>query len=209
MVSGRRRARMSVSAEKTEVGQGSVDRETVDFSQSVEETERAFESIFLQNYARIVAVLVRLLGDRAQAEELADEVFLKLYSHPLKPSEQEGHNIGGWLYRTATRLGIDALRAATRRRRYEAEVAANAHEADDGPDPLDQALRREKCQRVRAVLARLKPAQAQLLIMRHSDLSYKEMALALEVKPSSVGTLLARAEDEFEKHYRELYGSEE
>jgi RNA polymerase sigma-70 factor (ECF subfamily) len=45
--------------------------------------------------------------------------------------------------------------------------------------------------------------------MRHSDLSYKEMAQALEVKPSSVGTLLARAEDEFEKHYRELYGSEE
>jgi RNA polymerase sigma-70 factor (ECF subfamily) len=200
---------MSVSAEKTEVGQGSVDRETIDFSRSGEETERAFESVFLQNYARIVAVLVRLLGDRAQAEELADEVFLKLYSHPLKPSGQEGHNIGGWLYRTATRLGIDALRAATRRRRYEAEAAANAHEADDGPDPLDQALRREKCQRVRAVLARLKPAQAQLLIMRHSDLSYKEMAQALEVKPSSVGTLLARAEDEFEKHYRELYGSEE
>jgi RNA polymerase sigma-70 factor (ECF subfamily) len=209
MGSGKRRARMSVSAEKTEVGQGSVDRETIDFSRSGEETEGAFESVFLQNYARIVAVLVRLLGDRAQAEELADEVFLKLYSHPLKPSGQEGHNIGGWLYRTATRLGIDALRAATRRRRYEAEAAANAHEADDGPDPLDQALRREKCQRVRAVLARLKPAQAQLLIMRHSDLSYKEMALALEVKPSSVGTLLARAEDEFEKHYRELYGSEE
>jgi RNA polymerase sigma-70 factor, ECF subfamily len=200
---------MIVSAEKTEVGQGSIDYETTNFSQYEEGTESVFESIFLQNYARIVAVLVRLVGDRAQAEELADDVFLKLYRHPLKPSGQKGHNVGGWLYRTATRLGIDALRGATRRRRYEAEEAANTNEADDGPDQFAQVLRGEKSQRVRAALARLKPVQAQLLIMRYSGLSYKELAGALEVKTSSVGTLLARAEDEFEKRYRELYGSEE
>jgi RNA polymerase sigma-70 factor (ECF subfamily) len=200
---------MSVSAEKTEVGQGSIDYETDNLSQYEEGTGSVFESIFLQNYARIVAVLVRLVGDRAQAEELADDVFLKLYRHPLEPSGPEGHNVGGWLYRTATHLGIDALRGAARRRRYEAEAAANRDEADEGPDQLDEVLRREKSQRVRAALARLKPVQAQLLIMRYSGLSYKELAGALEVKTSSVGTLLARAENEFEKHYRELYGSEE
>lgn len=200
---------MSVRAEKTEVGQGSVDYETVDSSHYGEEVGPGFESIFLQNYARIVSVLVRLVGDRAQAEELADDVFLKLYRNPLESSGREEHNVGGWLYRTATRLGIDALRAATRRRRYEAKVLAETTEADDAQDPLDQALRMEKRQRVRAALARLKPAQAQLLIMRHSGLSYKELADALGLKTSSVGTSLARAEDEFKKHYRELYGSEE
>jgi RNA polymerase sigma-70 factor (ECF subfamily) len=61
---------------------------------------------------------------------------------------------------------------------------------------------------VRAALAQLKTIQAQLLVLRYSGLSYKELAEALQLKPSSIGTLLARAETEFEKCYRKLYGSE-
>ncbi len=63
---------------------------------------------------------------------------------------------------------------------------------------------RKSGHRVREALARMKPAQAQLLILRHSGLSYQELAEALGVKASSIGTLLARAEAEFEKRYREL-----
>lgn len=199
---------MGISAEKSKIGQASADYEMVDSGGEREGTESAFESIFLQDYPRIVAIVMRLVGDRALAEELTDDVFLKFYRRPLKSSDQ-GHNVGGWLYRTATRLGIDALRAAARRKRYEGMASANALEANTGPDPLGDALRNEKRQQVRAALARLKPAQAQLLILRYSGLSYKELASALKIKPASVGTILARAEDEFEKHYRELYGSEE
>src|SRR5205814_9318913 len=97
-----------------------------------------------------------LVGDRAQAEELAEEVFLKLYQQPLRPSDQ-GHNVGGWLYRTASHLGIDALRAAARRKGYEAK----ALDVGTKSDPLEDAVRAEKCQQVRAALARLKANQAQ------------------------------------------------
>lgn len=45
-------------------------------------TESEFERIFLQHYARVVAVLFRLVGDRAQAEELAGDVFWKIYRQP-------------------------------------------------------------------------------------------------------------------------------
>jgi len=70
-------------------------------------------------------------------------------------------------------------------------------------------LLEEKCRRVRAVLASIKPAQAQLLILRTSGLSYKELAEALDVKMSGIGTMLNRAEEEFRTRYLELHPNEE
>ena len=185
----------------------SVEDEAEVFADQTEWSEAAFETIFLQHYARVVAVLFRIVGDRARAEELADDVFWKIYRQPLPPGRN--HNLGGWLYRVATRLGLDALRASVRRQHYEQFAALDGEASDTSPDPLDTLLRAEKRHRVREVLARMKPAQAQLLILRHSGLSYQELAQTLGVKGSSIGTLLARAEAEFEKRYRLLPGDEE
>lgn len=165
-------------------------------------TEAEFEKLFLEYYGRIVAVLFRLTGDKAQAEELAGDVFWKIYRQPL-PADRE-HNIGGWLYRAATRVGIDALRAQGRRRKY--EQAAGEAAARVGRDtPLDEVIREENRRRVRVVLAGMKRAQAQLLILRQSGLSYAELASVCGIKATSVGTLLARAEGEFEKRYQDIF----
>jgi RNA polymerase sigma-70 factor (ECF subfamily) len=161
--------------------------------------QSAFEQVFVENFGRVVAVLYRLLGDRAQAEEFANEVFWKLYRQPLLPTE-EG-NVPGWLFRTATNLGIDALRARAKRRQYEEAAGHPASTIEAAPDPLSDILRQEKCLRVRTVLAALRPAQAQILILRHSGFSYNELADALQVQRSSVGTMLMRAEAEFQKRY--------
>jgi RNA polymerase sigma-70 factor, ECF subfamily len=169
--------------------------------------ESAFEELFLQYYDRIVAVLFRLVGDRARAEELANDVFVKLYRYPLSPRPDA--NVGGWLYRTATNLGIDALRAAARRRHYEQAAARGAAQTDSTPNPLDEILREERRNLVRAVLAALRPAHAQLLILRSSGLSYNQLAESLGVQRGSVGTMLARAEREFEKRYLEMHGAKE
>ena len=59
------------------------------------------------------------------------------------------------------------------------------------------------------MLSLIKPAQAQLLILRSSGLSYKELAEALNVKPTSIGTLLNRAEEEFRNRYLALHPNEE
>src|ERR1700730_8310016 len=75
--------------------------------------------------------------------------------------------------------------------------------------PLDSLLLEEKCRRVRAVLASIEPAQAQLLILRTSGLSYKELAEALDVKMSGIGTMLNRAEEEFRNRYLALHPNEE
>lgn len=169
-------------------------------------SEEEFEVVFLQHYSRIVGVLLRLLGERTRAEELANDVFWKLYRTPAV-GEVDGR-VGGWLYRTASNVGIDALRASTRRRKYE-DAAARTREGTAAASPLDDMVRAEQRRRVREVLAAMKPAQAQILILRASGFSYKELADVLELKPGGIGTMLSRAQAEFRKVYVELHGNEE
>jgi RNA polymerase sigma-70 factor, ECF subfamily len=168
--------------------------------------EADFRTFFLQHYPRIVAILVRLLGDHSHAEEVANEAFWRLY---CQPALQTDGNVGGWVYRTAINLGIDAVRATGRRRQHEGAAARLMQEEDTAAGPLDDLLREEKCRRVRAVLASIKPAQAQLLMLRTSGLSYRELAEILDVKMSGIGTRLNRAEEEFRNCYLALHPKEE
>jgi RNA polymerase sigma factor (sigma-70 family) len=166
-----------------------------------------FKQVFLDNYSRIVAVLIRLLGDRMRAEEVANDAFLKLYQ---QPGLREGKaNISGWLYRTATNLGIDGLRSSARRGRYEEAASSDRQRNSSLEGPLDNLIVEERRSRVRAVLASIKPTQAQLLILRASGLSYRELAEVLDVKQSGIGTMLNRAEAEFRQCYLHLHGNEE
>ena len=166
-----------------------------------------FETLFVKHYPRIVGILRRIVRDHGRAEDLASEVFLKLYRRPL--AREPEANVGGWLYRTATNLGIDALRATARRSRFEQAAGQHAEQNKTAENGFDRMARFEREHRVRTVLVEIKPAQAQLLLMRASGNSYKELAAALEIEAGSVGTLLVRAEAAFEQRYRELFGSEE
>jgi RNA polymerase sigma-70 factor (ECF subfamily) len=165
----------------------------------VRDTDREFEQAFAEHYARVYGVLVRLVGDRAEAEDLAVETFWRLWERA--PARWD--NLGGWLYRVALRLGYNALRGARRRQQYEESAGRDALEQSTPPDPARAAEQAEERARVRTVLALLPERDAQLLILRHTGLSYQEVAAALGVAPSSVGTLLARAEAQFEKLYTE------
>jgi RNA polymerase sigma factor (sigma-70 family) len=168
---------------------------------------QAFDELFLSTYPNIVAILRRMLGDCGRAEELANEAFLRLYSTVLPPAAKE--NVPGWLYRTAMNLGIDDLRSRARHSRLEREAAAATTSNNRGEDGLQVLLRAEKEQRVRVVLAKLKPQWAQLLLLRAGGHSYRELAECLELPPGSVGTMLMRAEASFERCYVELFGEKE
>ena len=159
--------------------------------------ERAFEAAFLEHYARVYGVLFRLVGDRAEAEDLTVETFWRLWQRAPRRAD----NLGGWLYRVAMRLGYNALRAGRRRERYELEAGREALTNNAPPDPAEAAERADERAAVRVVLDQMKPRDARLLLLRHSGLSYAEIAAALGLAPGSVGTLLARAEEEFELRY--------
>ena len=162
--------------------------------------ESSFDELFLRYYSRIYDVVFRMTGDAAEADDIAQETFIRLYRQPPEAAGRE-HNVGGWLYRVAVNLAYNALRAARRRTVY--ELAADRESIAD-PESVTQ--QHEERLRVRSALAELPPQQAQLLMLRQAGLSYKELAAALDVAPASIGTLLARAERAFEARYRAAAG---
>lgn len=165
------------------------------------ETNAAFEATFLEHWQSVQRTLMRLVGDPSEAEDLALEAFWRL--HQNYSSIGSDFNLGGWLYRVATNLGLNALRSRKRRERH--ELQAGRWEIETSAQDVVDASRleaEEERSSVRAVLGEMDPRQAQLLLGRHSGMSYAELAQALDLVPSSIGTLLARAEREFEKRYR-------
>jgi RNA polymerase sigma-70 factor, ECF subfamily len=163
-------------------------------------TESEFESIFSEQFSRMVRVIRRVLRSDAEAEEVCADAFLKLYR--MGPGGIEEGTAGAWLYRVATRSAIDQLRRH-KRRGFEEQLDAGVDIADGlESDPLGRLVREERIAEVRFALARLKVEKAQVLLLRHSGLSYQEIAAAMRIKPGSVGTMLARAEAEFSTLYQ-------
>jgi RNA polymerase sigma-70 factor (ECF subfamily) len=159
--------------------------------------EASFEVLFHRHYPRVYRLLHRLVGSHEEAEELTQEVFVKLYRHPLR----KGANVGGWLYRVATNLGYNALRGNRRRTRREEAVRAETPLVT--PSAAAEAERRLNRAEVRAALARMKPQQGELLLLRQMGFSYRELAEVFNVSPNSIGTMLARAEKAFRRVFEE------
>src|SRR5687768_1069953 len=144
------------------------------------------DEIFRRDYRRVVGVAARVLGSRDQAEDVAQEVFLSFGRTSVPAAEARG-----WLTVAATHTALNLLRSGRRR-------SAREEFADDGPtvvpDTADLVVTREERSSVRAALARLPHKQAAALVLRHSGLSYAEVAAALDLSPGRVGTTVRRAE---------------
>ena len=147
--------------------------------------------VFRRDYPLVVGVAARVLGSRDLAEDVAQEVFLS-----FGRSNVPGSQARGWLSVAAAHTALNVVRAGRRRVARE-EAAADG----DGlaPDVADTVVARDEHRRVRAALARLPRTQAVALVLRHSGLSYADVAAALDLSPTSVGTTVRRAESALRK----------
>ncbi|MBV8995462.1 MAG: sigma-70 family RNA polymerase sigma factor [Pseudonocardiales bacterium] len=149
------------------------------------------EQVFRAEYARVVAVARRVLGDDHAAEDVAQEVFLAFARSGVEASVARG-----WLAAAAAHTALNVARA--NRRRVGREVRAQTDPALSRPavggDPADAVVRGWDRAQVRAALGVLPQAQAVALVLRHSGACYAEIAEALGVSASGVGTMLRRAE---------------
>jgi len=150
------------------------------------------QRLFEQDYPSLVRFLYRRLGDRDQAEDLAQEAFIRLL-------ERQPRNPRAYLFTTALNLVRDAMRGETRRTRHLQVLAAEDHEVE--PSPENELLRSETAAGVRAALAQLSERDHTLLLLWEEGFPYKEIADLIGVSPTSVGPLLARAQKRFLKHY--------
>jgi RNA polymerase sigma factor (sigma-70 family) len=143
------------------------------------------EQVFRADYPRVVAVAARVLGSRDEAEDVAQEVFIG-FGRTSVPADEASR----WLSVAAAHTALNHLRSGRRRAARE-QAAPTDHVT---PDVADDVVTRDERSRVRAALARLPRTQAVALVLRHSGLSYADVAAALDLSPGSVGTTVRRAE---------------
>ncbi|MBV8821769.1 MAG: sigma-70 family RNA polymerase sigma factor [Ktedonobacteraceae bacterium] len=165
--------------------------------------EQSFEATFTRYYHLVYQLAYRCTGRHDEADDIAQEVFLRFYHMP--PHARSEGEQRAWLCRVATNLSLNALRTQQHRTHYEEQAGQVKQQGtdEDAANPEQQVLAGEQAAFIRAVLAELPERQQTYLLLRSVGLSYREIAQATGVAPASVGSLLARAEREFRRRYHE------
>jgi RNA polymerase sigma-70 factor, ECF subfamily len=152
-----------------------------------------YERVFRLHYPPLFRYLHRLTGDADAADDVAQEAFVRLTRQAI--AEQD---VRPWLFTVGTNLVRDRARKADRHRRLEAHVPRAR------PTPLPDVVteRNETVAAVRRALELLPERDRTMLLMREEGFPYDEIARAVGVAPTSVGTLLARAGRRFAAAYQ-------
>ena len=158
----------------------------------------AFEQLVLDNQNKIYTLTFRMTNDREEAEDLAQEAFLKAW-HGL-PAFQGDSSFSTWVYRLATNVCIDFLRRQKRRKEIEPVMSIDDEEsgwtepADWEQDPQRQLEKTERGAALHRALQALADHHRQVLVMRElSGLSYQEIGQALGLDPGTVKSRISRA----------------
>lgn len=143
-----------------------------------------------RHLGRVYGFAARLLGDRAEAEDVAQEAMLRLWRAAGVWRAGEAQ-LSSWLYRVTVNLCTDRQRSRARRRAEALDDVAEP--ADDRADTEAALLSRERADALQAALATLPDRQRQAVVLRHIEgLSNPEIAAILEVGVEAVESLTAR-----------------
>lgn len=157
----------------------------------------SFELLLAKYRNPLVGYLSRMVGDRARGEELAQEVFLRVYR--ARERYEPTAKFATWLYRIATRLALNSIRdhrhEQGRRSLDEEADGRPAIEAVDGRANREQQLLAEaRLDAVRSAIAQLPDKQRAAVVMhKYQELDYQQIAGALGCSVSAVKSLLFRA----------------
>jgi RNA polymerase sigma factor (sigma-70 family) len=151
-----------------------------------------FRATFTARFPEIFRVVDRYLGDASLAADIAQETFVRLYRRGAMPND-----VRSWLVSVALNQARDEQRKTARRLRLLRRRAPDEHLGDAAPSPEDDVLSAERRMQVRRALEKLPPRERAMLLLREEGYSYREVADALDIVETSVGTLLARAKAAF------------
>ena len=162
----------------------------------------AFEELVLRYQGRLLTVLSHLVSNREQAEDLAQEVFLRVFR--ARERYEPGAKFSTWLFTIANHVASNALRSRSRRK----EVGMpDRSPSDSAPMQLDQIAKAasslmparqidkaETAEMVRLAIESLNERQRMaLLLSKFEGMGYQEIAEAMELSIPAVKSLLSRA----------------
>ena len=180
---------------------------------SVPETVQAaqaapsFDEAFTLHHRAVFRAAYALVRDSGLAEDVTQEVFLKLYQH-IGSLKNEEH-VRPWLLRVASNTALNTIRGRGRAGAREEEFAAAAAVGVGGSEPVGIEAdyeRRTEIEEARRALAQIKEPMRSCLLLKQQGLSYREIAQTLNINEANVGSLIARGRKEFTRVYGKIGG---
>jgi len=162
----------------------------------------AFEELVSRYQVRLVSIFENMVGRRSMAEDLAQEVFLRIYR--ARKRYTAGARFSTWLYRIAHNVASNARRSLARRREVNVVASSDAEmfaqplthmvKEASGLMPTRQLDKVERAQIVRAAMEALNDRQRMaMLLSKFEGMSYEEIADSMELSVSAIKSLLSRA----------------
>jgi RNA polymerase sigma factor (sigma-70 family) len=171
-------------------------------SEAAVAVELSFEQAFTLHHPVVFRYAYMLTRDPGLAEDVAQEAFLRLYRH-LAEAQRDGL-LRAWLLRVTANVARNLLRGLSRAQaRDEAFVAHTLQESETTLQD-SELIRQSEIAEARRALVKLKEPMRSCLLLRYEGLSYREIAAALGLKESAVGSLIARARQEFIRVYGKI-----
>lgn len=163
-----------------------------------------FQKVFYEHYPAVRRKLTALLRDETAAEDLAQEVFLRLYRNP--PDQPEA--VGAWLHRVLTRLAYDYIEKQIHERKLQQKQEQQLV-IREGSEPSGEQvmINQLEIDEMRDWLGALSERDRQVLMLRYSGYSYEEIAEQLQVGKPIVGNLIARATTRLKRQANAIGGN--
>jgi len=169
-----------------------------------DDTPAAFEALVQRYQNRLVGILYHLVGNLEEAEDLTQDVFLRVYKS--RKGYRPRAKFSTWLFTIANNLALNHLR---RKGRSPSRPVSHAHDDSHGTNPIAQRLssqeptassqmrRVELSEVVQHALSGLGEDQKMaVLLNKFEDMSYAEIGEAMNRSPAAIKSLLARARNE-------------
>ena len=145
----------------------------------------AFDRLYRDFSGLVFHTVFTVLQDHAQAEEVAQETFLELWSTASRFKRTQG-NGAGWVTMIARRRAVDRVRAAQAARERDNLIAHQAPIPTE-PDPIEYVLGGAEVRQIRAALAALPAGQRDLLVQAYiRGVPYRELATAMGIPVNTV-----------------------
>jgi RNA polymerase sigma-70 factor, ECF subfamily len=155
----------------------------------------AYGELVRQHHQGVINVVYRMCGDEQLAEDAAQDAFIQAWLNLAK--FQTGTSLRNWLYRIAVNAAIDSLRSAPKTPFDEFE---NLSLPDPQAGPESALLQKERTQAVQQAISSLPEASRAVLVLReYGDLSYQEIAAALDIPLGTVMSRLNYARDKLKQ----------
>ena len=163
----------------------------------------SFDEAFTLHHRAVFRTACSVVRDAALAEDITQEVFLRLYRNlDSRPGEEL---LRAWLLRVTLNVARNTIRGNTRSMTRDNEYHKNtAGEGWFAPAPDEDYNRNVEIEQTRRALDKLKEPMRSCLLLRHQGLSYREIAQTLSLKESYVGSMIARARKEFARSYGKI-----